>query len=72
MAGYPFRAINPAQPHTEKNSADVEARKVLRNHLNTGIKSTPVRTSAGSARTKSGQVTGVTKSGGARITGGRG
>lgn len=65
-------AINPPQPSTEKNSADVEARRILGAHVSKGIKTTPARTSPGSAVTKANQVTGRQVSGGGRITGGRG
>jgi hypothetical protein len=65
-------AINKPDNPNPENSADVEARKLLRNHVNTGIKSTPARTSPGSATTKGRQVTGTQVSGGGRITGGRG
>lgn len=65
-------AINPPQPHTEKNSADVEAKQLLRNHIDRGTKSTPARTSPGSTSTKARQSTGTKVGGGGRITGGRG
>lgn len=65
-------AINPPQPHTEKNSADVEARRLLGNHVARGIKTTPARTSPGSTQTKPRQTTGTQVSGGGRLTGGRG
>lgn len=65
-------AINPPQPGTEKNSADVEARRLLRTHVNVGIKTTGPRTTNGSASSKPRQTTGTKVSGGGRITGGRG
>lgn len=64
-------AINAPQPPNPENSADIEGRALLRNHVARGIKPTPARTSPGSTSTKARQVTG-TKQGGTRLSGGRG
>lgn len=65
-------AINKPDNPNPENSADVEARALLRNHVARGIKSQAPRTSPGSQVTKARQVTGTQVSGGGRITGGRG
>lgn len=64
-----FQKLNEYWP---ENSADIEARKTLGAHVRAGIKSTPVRTSPGSASTKPRQATGSAVAGGARLRGGRG
>ena len=65
------KAFNPIVTNPE-NSGDTEAKRLLRAHVGTGVKTTPARTSPGSASTKARQVTGTKQSGGGSITGGRG
>jgi hypothetical protein len=69
--GSDMAAINKPEPPFPDDSADVEASRLLQNHIARGVKSTPARTSPGSASTKARQVTG-TKQGGTRLRGGRG
>lgn len=65
-------AINPAQPPNPENSADKEARKLLAAHVRSGIKSAPARTNPSNGSVMPRKVAGSKRSGGGRISGGRG